>query len=143
MAIQDSIVIDTNVLVSAFRSKPGFAYELLTKLESGRFEVCLSVPLVCEYEEVLKRQSVSVGISTEVIDAFLDALCVLGRQALIYFNVEPDEADPDDRIVLKAAIAAGAGAIVTYNKRHFSHAGEHGIRLLTPREFLKELDAVP
>jgi predicted nucleic acid-binding protein len=46
------IVIDTNVLTSALRSRQGVSYRLFSLLGSGRFAVSLSVPVLLEYEQV-------------------------------------------------------------------------------------------
>jgi len=40
------VVIDTNVLVAAFRSKRGASDRLLSLLDAGKFQINLSVPLV-------------------------------------------------------------------------------------------------
>ena len=48
-------VIDTNVFVSALRSQLGASYKLLRLLDSGKFEINLSVPLIIEYEDAAKR----------------------------------------------------------------------------------------
>jgi predicted nucleic acid-binding protein len=42
------VVLDTNVLVSAFRSREGVAFRLIRLLREGRFEISVSVPLVLE-----------------------------------------------------------------------------------------------
>lgn len=49
--------------------------------------------------------------------------------------------EADDRHVLAAAVAAGAGAIVTHNVRHFGSdcLAIYGIELVTPSEFLVDL----
>jgi len=43
------IVLDTNIIYSALRSKRGASYRLLSLLDSAKFEINLSVPLVIEY----------------------------------------------------------------------------------------------
>jgi hypothetical protein len=50
-------------------------------------------------------------------------------------------ADPDDRHVLAAAVAAGASVIVTWNVRDFPVAElrKHRLRKLTPDVFLADL----
>jgi predicted nucleic acid-binding protein len=48
-------VIDTNVLVAALRSRLGASRELLLAILDRRFEMLVSVPLLLEYESVLKR----------------------------------------------------------------------------------------
>jgi predicted nucleic acid-binding protein len=50
------IVLDTNVIIAAQRSRRGASAKLMTLVGTGRFEVHLSVPLVLEYEDVLRRQ---------------------------------------------------------------------------------------
>ncbi len=55
------IVIDTNVIISAQRSRRGAASKLLSLIGTGLFEVHMSVPLVLEYEDVLLRQHRSLA----------------------------------------------------------------------------------
>ena len=62
------VVIDTNVLVAALKSKRGASFKILSMTRSGKFEFYLSVPLVCEYEEVLKRQKLELNFSEEEIE---------------------------------------------------------------------------
>ena len=54
------VVLDTNVLVSALRSRKGAAFRLVSLVGMGHFDVAVSVPLVLEYEDALLRQ---VGLS--------------------------------------------------------------------------------
>ncbi|MDO9103393.1 MAG: PIN domain-containing protein, partial [Methylovulum sp.] len=48
-------VLDTNVLVAASRSRNGASFALLLALKNGQFTALASVPLMLEYEAVLKR----------------------------------------------------------------------------------------
>lgn len=50
------IVIDTNVLVSALRSKRGASYRLLMCLGDERFDIHISVPLILRLPESLHQQ---------------------------------------------------------------------------------------
>lgn len=52
-------MLDTNVLISALRSKQGASYKLLSLVGTGKFDISISVPLVLEYKVVLKRQTKS------------------------------------------------------------------------------------
>jgi predicted nucleic acid-binding protein len=52
--------IDTNVLVSALMSRRGASFKILSLLPTGLFTFHLSVPLVCEYESVLKRSELNL-----------------------------------------------------------------------------------
>jgi predicted nucleic acid-binding protein len=40
------VVIDTNVIISGLRSRRGRAFQLLTLIGTGKFDIHLSVPLV-------------------------------------------------------------------------------------------------
>ena len=50
-----NIVIDTNVLISALKSKQGASYKLLISLPDNLFVPNVSVPLFIEYESVAKK----------------------------------------------------------------------------------------
>jgi predicted nucleic acid-binding protein len=49
--------------------------------------------------------------------------------------------DPNDELVLEAAVNGAADALVTHNVRDFGEAAPRfGLRVLLPRELLKELE---
>ena len=52
--IQYQIVMDTNVLVAALRSKRGASYKLLSLIDSEKFRLNISVSLIFEYEDKVK-----------------------------------------------------------------------------------------
>ena len=50
------IILDTNVLIAALRSKNGASFQLLRMVgPRAPLQPCLSVPLVLEYEAALRR----------------------------------------------------------------------------------------
>jgi predicted nucleic acid-binding protein len=51
--------------------------------------------------------------------------------------------DPDDDLILEAAIASHSDFIITFNKRDMAESLRFGIRCLTPREFLILLEEHP
>ncbi|MBZ0167881.1 hypothetical protein MELA_01670 [Candidatus Methylomirabilis lanthanidiphila] len=133
------IVIDTNVLVSALRSKRGASFRLLRLLGDSRFEISVSVPLVIEYEKAAKRTVRRGGPSARDIDDILDFVCAVARHRKIYYLWRPLLRDPKDDMVLELAAAAGCDFIVTYNQRDFTGAEEFDIGVLTPKEFLRRI----
>lgn len=133
------IVLDTNVLVTAFRSRLGASHKLLTLLKDTRWQVNLSTPLVLEYEEVLKRPGLVGGFSNETIDVFLDGLCAISNQHDIFYLWRPLARDPDDDFLLELAVRAQADFIVTYNTSDLLPATQFGIALVTPKEFLQRM----
>ena len=135
------IVIDTNVLVSALRSRRGASFKLVSVLPSDEFSIAISVPLVLEYEDALKRLE-SSAITEQDIGNFVDFLCKIGHHQEIFFLWRPFLPDPSDDHVLEVAVAAGCDTIVTYNKRDFRGIEHFGMRILDPRELLSEIGVI-
>ena len=140
MAIPD-IVLDTNVIIAAQRSRRGASAKLMTLVGTGRFEVHVSVPLVLEYEEVLRRESISLGLTAQDVTDLVDGLCTLGRHHEIYFLWRPQLRDPKDEFVLELAVASQCSHIITFNQRDFVGVEEFGVKVMNPREFLEEIGA--
>jgi putative PIN family toxin of toxin-antitoxin system len=134
------IVIDTNVLTSALRSKYGASYKLLGLIDSGKFITNLSVPLVYEYEQVLKRMTWPGKPPLHYIDDILDYVCFVGEKWKIYYLWRPILSDPKDEMVLEVAVASQSEFIITYNKSDFRKAKQFGVIILNPVEFLKKLE---
>ncbi len=133
------IVIDTNVLVAALRSKRGASYKLISLLGDPRFQINVSVPLVLEYEKSAKRIVRRGGLSARDIDDILDYVCTVARHRKVFYLWRPFLRDSNDDMVLEAAVAAGCKFIITYNSKDFRGVGQFGIKVLTPKEFLKKI----
>ena len=133
------VVLDSNVLVAALRSRNGASFEILKLLRADRFEVALSVPLAFEYEAVLIRHAKELGLSRQEAIGFVDYFCKVAHRQSIHFLWRPTLSDPGDEFVLELAVAAGCEAIVTHNINDFRNAGRFGIPIITPGEFLTRL----
>lgn len=135
-------VLDTDVLVAAFRSETGASRRILLAALDRRFELLISVPLMLEYEAVLSRPEhlrVS-GASAEDVGDVLDGLALVGKRVTFAFRWRPALPDPNDDLVLETAVNGQAQAIVTFNHRHFSPvAARFGCKVMRPGEFLREL----
>ncbi|MDM8522703.1 putative toxin-antitoxin system toxin component, PIN family [Desulfococcaceae bacterium HSG8] len=137
------IVIDTNVLVSALRSRRGASFRLLWLIDSGLFEFVLSVPLVFEYEDVALRHAQELGISRKAVGAILDRLCFYADLREIFFLWRPYLPDPKDDMLLELAVEAGCDFIVTYNAKDFKAINRFGLTVITPKELLEQMGALP
>lgn len=133
------IVIDTNVLVSAMRSRRGASFKLLSLVGEGRFDIAVSVPLVLEYEQVLMAQISELSLSERDVGALLDYLCLVGHRQEIFFLWRPQLPDPRDDLVLELAVNAECSSIVTFNLRHFRGADRFGVKAVEPAIFLREI----
>ena len=131
-----SIVLDTNVLVAALRSTKGASFKLLSLIDSEKFQLCLSVPLVLEYEEILFREIDHLTINEQDVQDVLDFLCLVGRHQSIYYLWRPYLRDMDDDFVLEVAVAAECDYIVSFNQRDFKGVDNFGIQVITPKAFL-------
>ena len=136
------IVIDTNVVIAALRSKRGASARLLSLADTGRFEINDSVPLILEYEEVLQRQRVTLGLSSRDVTSFIDSLCAVARHHEIYFHWRPFLRDADDEMILELAVSAQCDYIVTHNLADFSGVEKFGIVAVTPGTFLQMISEV-
>jgi putative PIN family toxin of toxin-antitoxin system len=134
------VVIDTNILVAAMRSKNGASHRLLSLLGDGRWRPNLTVAIALEYEAVLKRDCQRFGLTESDIDDLLDGICSEAGLHRLYFLWRPVAADPDDDLVMEAAIASHSDFVITFNKRDFPESGRFGIECLNPREFLIMLE---
>ncbi len=134
------IVIDTNVFVAALQSQYGTSYRLLMLLESGKFDIHLSVPLVLEYEAVAKRfVGEKAHLTLGDVDDILDYVCSVAQQHRVYYLWRPFLSDPKDDMVLELAVAASCDFIVTYNTDDFAGVEKFGVRALTSQEFLRRI----
>jgi len=96
-----------------------------------------------EYEAILKRDCLQFGLTEEDVDDVVDAICAEGGLHRLYFLWRPVASDPDDDLILEAAIASHSDFIITFNKRDFPDSVRFGIRCLTPKEFLILLKELP
>jgi putative PIN family toxin of toxin-antitoxin system len=137
------VVIDTNVIVAGLRSRRGSAFRLLALINTGQFDIHLSVPLVLEYTEVLLRELPNLYLSREEVDDLIDFYCAVGIQHEIFFLWRPFLRDPKDEMVLELAVKAGCQSIITYNIRYFAGVEQFGLNLLEPSEFLRLIGELP
>ena len=132
-------VVDTNVLVSALRSRRGAPFRLIREIGQGRFEVALSVPVFLEYQEVCRRTREYTNCSIRQIDDILNYLCSACTLHAVHYLWRPVLPDPDDDMILELAVAANATHIVTHNVRDFRGCDRFGVTAVTPAKFLEML----
>ena len=136
------IVLDTDVLVAAFRRDRGASRQLLLGALDGKIEALVSVPLMVEYEAVLTRPEhlAASGLSADEANEILDALAKVAVPLYLRFLWRPRLKDPADEMVLETAVNGVADRLVTFNERHLGAAArEFGIRVVPPRDAWKEV----
>lgn len=134
------VVIDTNVIISGLTSSKGYSFKLLSIIPEKLFIPCISVPLILEYEAILKRQI--KYLTPSQIDDFLNFICSVSEQTKIHYLWRPILNDPFDDHILELAINAQAQTIITFNLKDFSPCIEFGIQVMKPKAFLQKLGRI-
>lgn len=139
------VVIDTNVLLAAGRSKHGASNRLVSLIPDNRFTPVVSTALYLEYLSVLLRPENLHAMDRaedEVLGFLRELLSHSYRRQRLPFRWRPTLPDPDDDFVLELAIAAGCKYIVTFNKKDFVGSELFGVESVYPSEFLKLIEGL-
>jgi len=131
------VILDTNVLISAFISNKGASAKILAHCQKGELELLISPDSLTELRRVFLYPSVRKRFvyDDEHIDRFI---AVLEQVATVIAphsvpRVVPDDADDD--IFIALALAGEAQYIVTSDKHLLSVGRHQGITILTPAAF--------
>jgi hypothetical protein len=131
-------VVDTNVFVSSFFG--GNPRKVIDLWKTGELILCVSPAIVEEYTAVLRR----LGLEGE--DELGELLDLFARGFHILFAAATPElrivhADPADDKFIECAVALGADVIVMGDKALRDVGTYMGIRILSPRDFLRSRQA--
>jgi putative PIN family toxin of toxin-antitoxin system len=132
------VVLDTNVIISAFVSPSGPPAAIIDHWESDGFEVVTSRPLLEELERVLQYSRVQKYLTkspreiNRIVNRFKTAATVVEPQE----KLTVIEQDPDDNRVLECAVAGMASYIISGNEHLLRIKKFSGIVILKPATFL-------
>lgn len=137
------IILDTNIFIGACLGK-GAANRVLGLAIDGSIKTVMGAALFAELESVLSRSSLFEGSRLSEIERseLLDIYVAQTDWVRVYFGWRPNLRDEGDNHVVELAVAADASFIVTRNLRDFQNMDLSfpGIRIITPEEFLKEIE---
>ena len=135
------LVLDTNIIVAAFRSRRGASNALLRLLEMRRATLLCSTALFLEYEAVLSRAETRLvtGHQLDDVARIMNALAALSEPVNISFRLRPMLRDADDEMVLETALNGHADAIVTHNVKDFGPSHSFGVEITTPGNIVRRL----
>lgn len=130
------VVLDTNVVVSAFLNDEGAEATVVDLALARELQLFVSEPILSEYEVILRRPKFSFDPAQikGVMHALRTVAVVIRPAGML--AVASDE--PDNRF-LECAETAGASFLVTGNKRHFPAAWKT-TRIVNARELLNLID---
>ena len=134
-------VIDTKLKVSSVIKKTGTSFLLIDKWKKKGFILLISEPIIKEILEVLSRPRIRAisEMSREEIRE-LGVLLYEGSKVVEpAFSIKVCQ-DPDDNKFLECAVSGGAGYIVSGDKHLLDLEEYEGIKILTPKGFLEEME---
>lgn len=134
------VVIDTNVFVSSVFG--GLPRQVVQLWFDGRITLCLSEPIVEEYQRVLREiGAVSAAEERALIEAFASGEGVLYTSDPS--DIESGSSDPDDDKFLECALELSAECIVSGDSDLLGLESYMSIPVLTPRELLERIGEAP
>jgi putative PIN family toxin of toxin-antitoxin system len=134
--------LDTDAVVAAMRSPTGASAAIVQAVRQRRATLLLSVPLAIEYEAVCRRSEhrMEAGLSERQVEIYLDAIIAMAEPVPTHFLWRPQLRDPNDEMVLEAAVNGRAEALLTFNVREYgTAASQFGVEVLLPREAIARI----
>ena len=126
------VVIDTNVLVSAFWSKGGNPAKIVGLIQNGVIVPCYDHRVIAEYEEVLARPK--FGFAEWEINDFLAQIKHDGM-SIVAKPIDTPFSDESDKKFYEVAKHCGA-TLITGNIKHFPTNDN----IMPPSDFLSGLN---
>jgi putative PIN family toxin of toxin-antitoxin system len=136
------LVLDTDAVVAAMRSPGGASAAIIRAVRRNVATLLLSVPLAMEHEAVCRRveHRVEAELSDGEVEIFLDAIVAMAEPVKTHFLWRPQLRDPNDEMVLEAAVNGRADVLVTFNVRDYVDAASRfGVEVLLPREAIARI----
>jgi uncharacterized protein len=125
------VVLDTNILVSAFHTNGKSRIFLVEVLE--KHEVILSSQILAELADVLSRDKFNVN--TAQIDRFISILVRYAIMVSVQSTSKIVKEDPDDDMILDTALSGRAKYIVSGDKHLLKIARYKNVQILSIDEF--------
>lgn len=134
-------VIDTNILVRALIKPLGTVGPVLRYLRDGAYVLIYSEPLLTELVDVLNRPRIreKYSLSSEDIETVMALILLRGELVVPKRRITVCR-DSQDNMFLEAAADGNANMIVSGDDDLLSLEEFEGIPIITPIEFLKEMD---
>ena len=141
------VVIDTDVLVAALAGSGGDARWVFRGCLERRVQPVIGQALFLEYEAVFERTQPwrRSLLTPEERWSLLEDFLSVCEWTEIYYTWRPNLRDEGDKHVIELAVAGSVEAIVTRNVRDYRSPELKfaALRILTPRDFLKEYPCPP
>lgn len=139
--MNNTIVVDTSVLVSALIGPSGPNREVIKGCLKGNYNPLISNALFQEYEDVSNRGRIKelCPLTPDELRELLNALYSVCQWVPIYYLWRPNLPDESDNFLIELAVAGNATCIVTNNVKDIknSELSFPELHVLTPEELLR------
>jgi putative PIN family toxin of toxin-antitoxin system len=129
---KEKIVLDTNILISAFRwdGKPEQALK-----KAADYEIIIAKKQMEELVRVLEYPK--FGFSKERKSEIIDLMFSAGTLVETHGHIQEIKEDPDDDMILEAAVENGARYIITGDRHLLALREYQGVKIVTAEGFLR------
>ena len=127
-----TLVIDTNVIISAAISDKGNPAKLIKMVSDGKLQLCYNARILSEYADVLSRKKFSFSLEKQM--ALIKKIVEIG----VIVDPAPSDillSDESDRIFYDTAKTCGA-VLITGNIKHYPTESF----IMTPADYLALFD---
>jgi putative PIN family toxin of toxin-antitoxin system len=136
------VVIDTNVLLQALKSKNGASHYILRLIREQKVTIALSLQVFKEYEDVLKRPEILkiIGLSFSDIEKVLRFISYIAKPFTTYYLFRPNLKDEKDNIFVELSLVSNAQYVITNNIKDFTQNSDlkfDDLKIITPADFVK------
>jgi putative PIN family toxin of toxin-antitoxin system len=132
------IVLDTNVVISAFLSPAGHSGHILQAWRQQQFELVLSQELLNEYAEALAYDRINQRL--KFLPAQLEEVIANLKNSSVFiedvYSGIAIVADPDDNMLFSTALSGQAEFIISGDVKVQTVKEYQGIRVFSPAVFL-------
>lgn len=139
--MNDTVVIDTSVLISALLGPAGPAREVIRRCLTGTYKPLISNALFQEHEDVTSRAQIleHCQLTQAELRELLNAYYSVCEWVPIYYLWRPNLSDENDNFLIELAVAGNAYCVVTQNIRDLkkSELVFPDLRILTPEQLLR------
>jgi putative PIN family toxin of toxin-antitoxin system len=140
------VVLDTNIWLSAFLSPRGLPGRLVTLVRMGMIQAVSSPKLWAELTRAADYDRVRIPLQRKGLWEDTRRFLASHPKVTLVASVEPSEnwlpKDPDDNWVIQCAVTAKADRIVSGDKPLLELEIVQGVKIVTPRALVDEIDVV-
>lgn len=134
------VTLDTNVLVSG-TFWTGDSFRILKQIDEGKLTCILSKDITKEYDRVIRSEEIIDKIDSKGLVLSKISQRIIRNSLVIDPKIKIDaiKEDASDNKVLECAVEGKADYIISQDNHLLILTAFEGIRIISPREFIKNI----